>query len=124
MSLPTITAVYRLAQPPKLRAVTLAHDRPNVPLLQLRLAASSSRLNPHTREWETTGRLFIDAELLDHGAAEVYPLLSTGSPVAVTGQLVTDEWTTESGERRSRIKLRARAVHPVVSVGPSTEAKS
>ncbi len=122
MSLPTITAVYRLAQPPKLNTVTLSPDRPNVPVLKLRLAASSSRLNQHTREWETTGRLFIDAELLDHGAAEIYRHVRTGSLVTVTGQLVTDEWTTDSGERRSRIKLRARAVHPIAATGAQADA--
>lgn len=122
MSLPTITAVYRLAQPPKLNTVTLSPDRPNVPVLKLRLAASSSRLNPRTREWETTARLFIDAELLDHGAAEIYRHLRTGSLVAVTGQLVTDEWTTDSGERRSLIKLRARAVHPIATSSNPTPA--
>ncbi len=124
MALPSITAVYRLAQPPKLRTLPLSLDRPNVPVLQLRCAASSSRYNRNTGRWEDTGRLFIDAELIDRNAAELYPYLSKGAAVVVAGELVTDEWRTDSGEPRSRVKIRARSVHLIAATAGENNAAS
>lgn len=115
MALPTITAVYRLAMPPKLNVVTLANGEKNVPVLRLRLAASSARYDKYRGEWTTAARLFIDAELFDRNATDLYDALSTGSVVTVAGELVTDEWIAKTGEPRSKIKIKA---HRVFAHGP------
>ena len=125
MPLPSITAVYRLAQSPKLKVLRLSAEYPNMPALQLRLAASASRYNRATGKWEDTGKLFIDAELLHQRAADIYPHLRTGTTVVVGGDLITSEWRTDSGETRSKIWIRARTVQVVATLtGPETGSAS
>lgn len=111
MSLPHITAVYRLATDPRLESHYVPATNSHMAVLRLRLAASASRFDRDTQKWETTARLFVDAELIDNGAAALAPQLTKGSQVTVTGELVTDEWRTKTGEIRSRIKIKARRVH-------------
>lgn len=112
MTLPRITAVYRLATDPRLDSHYVPATNSHMAVLRLRLAASASRYDRDAREWQTTARLFIDAELIDHGAADLAPRLSKGTQVTVAGELVTDEWRTKTGETRSRIKIRAHRIHP------------
>lgn len=111
MTLPRITAVYRLATDPKLETYYSPATNAHMAVLRLRLAASASRYDRDARTWETTARLFIDAELIDHGALELSQQLTKGAQVTVIGDLVTDEWRTKTGETRSRIKIKAHRIH-------------
>lgn len=112
MALPTVTAVYRLTADPRLRVTT----HKNIPVLHMRLVADASRYNQNTGSWDKTAQVFIDAELMDRGARELHRALRKGSLVTVSGELVTDEWRTPQGERRSRIKIQARSVHVCASI--------
>lgn len=112
MALPHLTAVYRLATDPRLESHYVPATNSHMAVLRLRLAASASRWDRDAGEWSTTSRLFIDAELIDHGAADLAPRLSKGDQVTVAGDLTTDEWRTKTGETRSRIKIKARRIYP------------
>ena len=114
--LPRLSHVYRLATDPKVQLV----KRPGRPkedaVLSLRLAASDSRWNDHLHQWEDVGRLFIDAEMWGDDVHNIAAHLTKGNEVYVSGALVLDEWKNRNGETRSRVKVRARYIKPVVRV--------
>lgn len=115
MPLPMFTAVYRLTNPPKLQVVKLSAGQKNVPVLHLRLAASANRYDRTGDAWSTTGRLFIDAELFDRNAAELAQVLEQGTLVTVTGELITDEWLNSASQKRSKIKIKAHSIYPMIA---------
>lgn len=115
--LPRISHVYRLATEPTLQMVKRSRNAAKEdPVLRLRLAASDSRWNNHTHEWEDVGKLFIDAELWGDAAPAIAQVLAKGNEVYVSGALVLDEWTDKDGQKRSRVKIRAQKIQPIVRV--------
>jgi len=80
-------------------------------ILDFDLAINRRRRNPETNEWEDAPATFVSVRAFDK-LAENLALLSKGRAVIVTGEIVTEEWTTNRDEKRSKIKLLATAGGP------------
>lgn len=64
--------------------------------------------------------LFVDICCWNGTARTCAEHLSKGDPILVEGKLQLDEWNDKtSGEKRTRIKVRAERVHFVGMMGPS-----
>ncbi len=66
--------------------------------------------------------IFMDVEVWGSMAENCRKYLNKGSPVVVTGRLKQDQWQTESGEKRSRIKVLAANVQFLGSSRASSSA--
>jgi single-strand DNA-binding protein len=99
MALPAVTGEFRLATEPDL------HFAPTgTAVLRLRLVASSRKRQPDG-SWADDLTAWVSAtafgNLAEHGAES----LSKGDLVTVTGRLVTDEWETADGQKRSENRI-------------------
>jgi single-strand DNA-binding protein len=75
----------------------------------LRMAVNESYRSKSGEQVEKT--LFLDVDVWDRQAETCGQYLSKGSPIFVEGRLQMDEWTDkESGQKRSRLKVRAERV--------------
>ncbi|MFA5261428.1 MAG: single-stranded DNA-binding protein [Candidatus Omnitrophota bacterium] len=63
---------------------------------------------------------FVDVDVWGQMAENCSKYLKKGSPVVVTGRLKQDQWTTETGEKRSRLKIVAGNVQFL----PSSQQKA
>ncbi len=71
------------------------------------VASNRTFLSNGEKKKETS---FIDVDVWGPAAENCSKYLIKGSPVVVTGRLKQDQWQTESGEKRSRIKVLAANV--------------
>ncbi|NLE67465.1 MAG: single-stranded DNA-binding protein [Lentisphaerae bacterium] len=71
----------------------------------LRLAVNEDYTNRDGQKVEKT--LFVDVATWERQAENCEKYLKKGSPVLVEGKLELDEWQTEQGEKRSRMRVRA-----------------
>ena len=106
LRLPQLNAVHisgRLTRDPELR-----YTQAGVPVLNGRLA-SNTFFRSADGEWQqdTTYVSFVAWQGL---AERCYERLSRGSAVLVTGRLVSSEWESEKGEKRSSVEIRADRV--------------
>ncbi len=75
----------------------------------LRLALDDSYTNKNNERVERA--VFLDVDVWDRQAENCQQYLNKGSPVFVEGRLQMDSWTDkESGQQRSRLKVRAERV--------------
>ena len=66
---------------------------------------------------------FVDVDVWGPMAENCSKYLKKGSPVVVTGRLKQDQWTTENGEKRSRLKIVAGNVQFLPSSQQRSEAQ-
>lgn len=62
------------------------------------------------RQWKTTPTTWITVKTYRALAGNVLSSVRLGQPVIATGVLATEEWATETGEKRTRIVLEASNV--------------
>jgi len=74
----------------------------------LGLAVNENYRNKAGEMVETT--VFVDIVVWGRQAETSGEYLSKGSPVLIEGRLNLDQWQTESGEKRSRLRVRADRV--------------
>ncbi len=55
--------------------------------------------------------VFVDVVTWDRQAETCAEFLKKGAPVAVEGKLQLDQWQTDSGEKRNKLRVRAQRVH-------------
>ncbi len=55
-------------------------------------------------------KCFVDVVAWDRQAEVCSQYLSKGAPVIVEGRLQLDQWQTEAGEKRSRLRVRAERI--------------
>ncbi len=55
--------------------------------------------------------VFVDVVTWERQAETCAEYLKKGAPVAVEGRLQLDQWETEGGEKRSKLRVRAHRVH-------------
>lgn len=116
MALPEVHGTYRLVYDCKLKGITQSNGN-SVHLLTMRVAASKSRYNSNTQKWEDMATLYIDVDYFGDNAHVLAGKLDKGSQVYIAGELVTDEWKDKAtGESRSKVKIRARRIHPLAHV--------
>ncbi|NLE68239.1 MAG: single-stranded DNA-binding protein [Lentisphaerae bacterium] len=92
-----------LTRDPELRQTTSG-----TAVSDLGLAVSEKFRNKAGELVET--KCFVDIVAWDRQAEACSQYLSKGAPVIVEGRLQLDQWQTESGEKRSRLRVRADRV--------------
>jgi single-strand DNA-binding protein len=108
MALPLISGEFRLAADPELRFSPAGMAVSNV-----RLVASSRKLNKETDKWEDDKTCWIDGVVFKDHAEHVAESLRKGDLVVVTGHIQTDEWEKD-GEKRSKIAMVIDAIGPAL----------
>ncbi len=92
-----------LTRDPRLRQTTGGQA-----VSDLGLAVSEKYRNKAGEEVET--RCFADVVVWGRQAETCCQFLAKGAPVMVEGRLQLDQWQTESGEKHSRLRVRADRV--------------
>ena len=77
-------------------------------VVDMRLAVDDSYRDKEGKDVERT--VFVDVSVWARQAELCAQYLKKGSPVLVEGKLELSEWTTEQGEKRSRLRVRAMVV--------------
>ncbi len=103
-SLNTVLLAGNLTRDPELRTT-----RSGSPVTQLGVAINESYRNAEGEQVERT--CFADVDVWGKQAEACCRYLAKGRPVLVEGKLQLDQWQTDSGERRQRLKVRALRVH-------------
>lgn len=103
ITLNKVFMVGNLARDPDLR-----HTPSGTPVTEFRLAVSDSYTTSNGEKHDRT--CFIDVVSWRKLAESCAEYLKKGSPVFVEGRLEQDTWTTNEGQRRSRIRVVAYSV--------------
>lgn len=103
ITLNKVFMVGNLARDPDLR-----HTPSGTPVTEFRLAVSDSYTSSNGEKHDRT--CFIDVVSWRKLAESCAEYLKKGSPVFVEGRLEQDTWTTNDGQRRSRIRVVAYSV--------------
>jgi single-strand DNA-binding protein len=103
ITLNKVFMVGNLARDPDLR-----HTPSGTPVTEFRLAVSDSYTTSSGEKHDRT--CFIDVVSWRKLAESCAEHLKKGSPVFVEGRLEQDTWTTNDGQRRSRIRVVAYSV--------------
>jgi single-strand DNA-binding protein len=81
---------------------------------KIRFAVNNRKKNMSTGEWENVP-VFLDVDVFNRGEtgkladlAEQY--LKKGHQAYFEGHLVMDQWTTDNGEKRSKLKMVAEVI--------------
>ena len=102
--LPLVTIEGRVVADPELR-----FSNSGVAVGKLRLVASSRKKN-ESGEWVDDKTLWLDTTMFKQLAENTVESVVKGDLVTVVGRLQTEEWTTQEGEKRSKIALIADSV--------------
>lgn len=103
MNVNRVLLVGRITRKPELR-----HTPSGVPVVDLGLAMNETYTTKGGEAAEST--CFVDVVVWQRQAEVCAQYLKKGSPVCVEGKLQLDEWKSEQGEKRSRIRIRADRV--------------
>lgn len=71
-------------------------------------------------------RVFVDVVTWGRQAETCVEYLKKGAPIMVEGRLQLDQWQTEAGEKRNKLRVRAKRVQFLgkPGSGPGSEARS
>jgi single-strand DNA-binding protein len=99
-----VLLIGRLTRDPELRTFSNGGK-----VAKFGFAVNNRKKNSQTGEWEDVP-VFLDVEAFNRGdlgktADRVEQYLRKGMQVFIEGHLVLDQWTTESGEKRSKLKI-------------------
>ena len=103
-SLNRVFLMGNLTRDPEMR-----HIPSGTAVSDLGLAVSETYQNKAGEKVETV--CFADIVVWGKTAENCHEYLHKGSPVMIEGKLQFDQWKTETGEKRSRLKVRADRVH-------------
>ncbi|MDD4735460.1 MAG: single-stranded DNA-binding protein [Kiritimatiellae bacterium] len=78
------------------------------------LAVNESYKDTATNEWKEKP-VFVDVVVWGRQAQSVGEYLTKGSPVLIEGRLQLDQWETQQGEKRSKMRVNAQRVQFVGS---------
>jgi len=107
-----VALVARVAQAPALRTTPGGTN-----VTTLRVAVPRPR-----KDGEDQGADFVDVVCFGRQAETCVEYLTKGRRVAVTGRLSQSEWTTDAGERRSKLEVIANTVDFLDRPASSDEA--
>ena len=86
----------------------LRKTQSGIAVSDLGMAVSEKYRNKEGAAVETV--CFVDVVVWDKQAEACKQYLAKGAPVVVEGRLQLDQWQTDAGERRSRLRVRADRV--------------
>lgn len=99
----TVTGSGRLGADPELR-----FTKNGTPVMSFRIATSSFIKSPTGgQESEPT---WVSVSLYGYQAEQLSGMITKGSRVYVSGELIQSNWTSNSGEDKSSLYIRARVV--------------
>lgn len=110
MALPVITIVGRLTADPVERTTQSGKT-----VVSFTVAASRSRFNKETNQYEDTGKIFVKVSAWDR-MADYTDGLSKGSEVVVVGEIEQVEWADKDGVKHQSVEVKfprtiARVAH-------------
>jgi len=80
--------------------------------------ANSRRFKSQTDEWREE-TLFVDVTAFGRRAEVIAEHMKKGRPIFVEGRLKLDQWTTQDGQKRSRLTVVAEQFQFVDSKAPA-----
>lgn len=80
--------------------------------IKIRFGFKSSRWNQDTRQWDETGKFYVQGTAWNEDAQRISQLgLRQGDQVLVEGDLITEEWEDNNGGgKRSKTAMRLKKV--------------
>ena len=92
-------------------------------VLTFRMGSTRSRLNPTTRQWEDYGTAWVGVKAFRALAVNAASSVRRGDRIIVVGSLITEQWTNEQGEPRSRTVLEATNIGHDLTFGTTSLIK-
>ena len=92
-------------------------------VLTFRMGSTRSRLNPTTRQWEDYGTAWVGVKAFRALAVNAASSGRRGDRSIVVGSLITEQWTNEQGEPRSRTVLEATNIGHDLTFGTTSLIK-
>ena len=89
-------------------------------VLTFRMGSTRSRLNPTTRQWEDYGTAWVGVKAFRALAVNAASSVRRGDRIIVVGSLITEQWTNEQGEPRSRTVLEATNIGHDLTFGTTS----
>ena len=93
-------------------------------VLTFRMGSTRSRLNPTTRQWEDYGTAWVGVKAFRALAVNAASSVRRGDRIIVVGSLITEQWTNEQGEPRSRTVLEATNIGHDLTFGTTSLSHS
>lgn len=103
MSINRVVVSGNLTREPELRMAG------STPLLQLGIAVNERRKNASSGEWEDVPN-FFDVLVWGQRGESLSRFLKKGSKIVVSGKLRWSQWTTNEGQKRSKVEIVADEV--------------
>lgn len=103
----TVTIVGTLTRDPEMR-----YTPSGVAVVDLGVAVNERTKNKQTGQWEDGDASFFDCTVFNQQAENVAESLQKGSRVILRGRLKQDHWETDTGEKRSKIKVIVDDIGP------------
>lgn len=95
----------------------------NFPVLNFRMGSTRSRFNQSTRQWEEYGTAWIAVKAFRVLAQNTQRSVRRGDRVIVVGVLNTEQWSTPTGELRSRTVIEATNIGHDLTFGTTALTK-
>ncbi|PWG64706.1 single-stranded DNA-binding protein [Bifidobacterium callitrichidarum] len=95
----------------------------NFPVLSFRMGSTRSRFNQNTRQWEEYGTAWIAVKAFRVLAQNTQRSVRRGDRVIVVGVLNTEQWSTPTGELRSRTVIEATNIGHDLTFGTTALTK-
>ena len=76
----------------------------NMPVVGIGLAVNERWKNKQSGEWEERAN-FIDCEAFGRTAEVINQYFSKGRPIMIEGKLRLDQWQSQDGQNRSKLKV-------------------
>lgn len=118
MSLPTLTGTGRLTSDGEMR-----YTASGTAVFTVNLAFNSKKKDANG-QWVDDSVFFIRGTLFKEAAENAVESFKKGDEVIVTGRLKTDQWETQSGEKRSSPSLLIDAIGHTTRWAPSKSLKA
>lgn len=111
MPLPIADLVGNLTNDPE-----LLWTKDQTALAKFRVACNERKKDANG-EWTDGRATFVDVVAWSRLAEDVAGTLTKGEKVVVKGRIVQSEWTTEAGEKRTRLEVHADTIARPIALG-------
>lgn len=114
MSLPEMTIIGNLTRDPELRTTGNGNT-----VVNFTIAASKSRLNEQTNQWEQTSTLFLNCSAWDGRnsslASNIAHSLAKGMRVIARGEVSQRSYQANDGTQRTVVEMQVSEIGPALS---------
>lgn len=99
------TVIGTVISQPRRRQTSAGED-----VVSFRMACNSRRVDKRSGEWVEGPTLYLTVSCWRRLIDGVTPVIAKGRPVIAHGQIKTNEYVTDNGERRADLEMTATAV--------------